>query len=613
MKILSHIAPLAALAAISIIFCACDKSGETPEKKKDNPSQPTTSVLEANPTSLDFDYKGDTKTISIKSSVKPNINCQESWITVTEGSYSNQTEQLTVKVGENTGSAERKGTISVNGDKKTVKIEITQGILEYDFEVDASSCKLPYSGGQFDVNVTSTGTPSAKSDADWCSATVGKISEEHKTVVSIFAAVNMTPNERSTKVTISYGKDSKEVSVTQNGMGEISVAPAEALTPEMVFEAFGMGWNMGNHFDAFSNGVASETVWGNSKATQSTMDGVKAAGFKSVRIPVTWLGHIGEAPAYKIEDAWMERVAEVVEYAHKAGLNVIINTHHDEGSYTDGKLTSGWLDIKAAAGNTTTNQKIQNQIFAMWTQIAERFKDCGEWLTFEPFNEIQDGGWGWSTEFQNNPKKQYDILNQWCQTFVTAVRATGGNNATRWLAIPGYAANIGFTITGLDLPKDYTSANRLIVAVHDYDPYDFTLKCDKPEFGHTAATDKKGGSESDVTSPMDKVCEAYFTKDIPVYIGEMGCSFYAGRSFLFQKYYIEYFVKSCKEHGLPAFLWDNGAKGSGSECHSYIDHGTGKYASDNAKTVVELMMKAMYTEDADYTLESIYKTAPESE
>jgi aryl-phospho-beta-D-glucosidase BglC (GH1 family) len=126
-------------------------------------------------------------------------------------------------------------------------------------------------------------------------------------------------------------------------------------------------------------------------------------------------------------------------------------------------------------------------LFRVWTQIADHFKDKGEWLVFESLNEIQDGGWGWSDAFKKDPDTQYRILNEWNQIFVNAVRATGGNNATRWLGVPGYAANPGFTITGLVLPQDCTSANRLMVAVHDYDPYEYTLRDPLVrQWGHTA-------------------------------------------------------------------------------------------------------------------------------
>ena len=178
------------------------------------------------------------------------------------------------------------------------------------------------------------------------------------------------------------------------------------------------------------------------RRTQATFNGVKAAGFTSARIPVSWLKMIGPAPDYKIDETWLNRVYEVVQYAHNAGLNVIVNTHHDENHGVDNDYQ--WLDIKNAANNAALNAQIKEKIHAVWTQIANKFKDCGDWLIMEGFNELNDGGWGWSAEFRANPAKQCNILNEWNQVFVDAVRATGGNNATRWLGVPTYAANPQF-------------------------------------------------------------------------------------------------------------------------------------------------------------------------
>jgi aryl-phospho-beta-D-glucosidase BglC (GH1 family) len=105
------------------------------------------------------------------------------------------------------------------------------------------------------------------------------------------------------------------VDVTQPALGAIAAAAATALTQDAVYDMFKMGWNLGNQMDANSNGVASETVWGNKKATQATFNGVKAAGYSSVRIPVTYLGHIGDGPAYVLDSKWIDRVAEIVGYA----------------------------------------------------------------------------------------------------------------------------------------------------------------------------------------------------------------------------------------------------------------------------------------------------------
>ena len=377
-----------------------------------------------------------------------------------------------------------------------------------------------------------------------------------------------------------------------------------------VADRLGIGWNLGNQLDAYSETApgeytASETAWGNSVATQSVFDAVKTAGFSSVRVPVTWLGHFGPDPDYNIDDAWLDRVAEVVGYAESAGLNVIINIHHDgaEGEH--------WLDIGEAALNPVVNDRIIRQITAMWTQIAEKFRDSGDFLIFEGFNEIHDGGWGWGANRTDNGR-QYAVLDTWNQTFVDAVRATGGNNSTRWLAVPGYCTNPDLTIEHMELPDD-TAENRLMVSVHYYDPNTYTLTAEYSEWGHTADPDRRAGDneEEHVRTVFGALNEAFVGKGIPVYLGEIGCVNRAeARDQAFQQYWFEYVVKAAKTYGMAAFVWDNGARGTGNEQHGFIDHATGEFCSEPARLAVETMTRAMNDDDTSYTLETVYGNAP---
>ena len=445
---------LALLAALTLTL-AC---GEKPE--------PEPIKLSASPAELNFAAEGGTIELAINSGIKPTVSCSDSWISLHEVKYEfNKLLVVKVTATANTGTTIRSSSIRVIGDKQSLMIPVSQDIARVKLTVNPTTVAFDRYGGEMTVTVTSSEQPTVSTSTAWCGVQAGSIGSNRETTVTIAAAANATTSSRSGSVTISCGKESVTVNLTEEAYS-VSTASTTALTPEQVFNAMGPGWNMGNHMDAVSNGVSGETIWGNAKCTQATFDNVKKAGFKAVRICTTWTGHIGEAPAYRLEDKWLERVAEIVGYAEKAGLVAIVNTHHDE---------TYWLDISKAYNNNTQNEKVKDEIFCVWTQIARRFADKGEWLVFESFNEIQDGGWGWSAAFQANPDVQYKVLNDWNQVFVNAVRGAGGNNATRWLGIPGYAASPGFTITGLVLPKDYTNANRLMVAVHDYDPYNYTL------------------------------------------------------------------------------------------------------------------------------------------
>ena len=463
--------------------------------------------------------------------------------------------------------------------------------------VDKNTLDFNTDGGEKTFTVTSSGQFSVVPGEKWLTAKKGARSGD-KTVVTVTATKNYALEARQTKITITSGDQKRYVEVSQKSATE---APSGDITKDYAAR-LGIGWNLGNHFDAYNNGVSGETAWGNPKATQATMNKVKAAGFSTVRIPVTWLGHIGAAPDYKIDEKWLNRVAEVVGYAEAAGLNAIVNMHHD------GADSKNWLDIKTAAKDPAVHQQILDQVSAMWRQIADKFKDKGDFLIFEAFNEIHDGGWGWG-ENRNDGGKQYQCLNEWNQAFVDAVRASGGENANRILGIPAYCTNVDIAVQTFKMPEDVVEG-RLIMAVHCYDPYDYTLPATKSEWGHTADESKKvsGDNEADLKRVFEKIYNNFIKKGIPVYMGEFGCVNRATeREQAFQQYYLKYYAKRAKTYFVPSIIWDNGAKGAGNEKHAFIDHGTGEYCSPEAKAAIEALVDSYKN---TLSLEDIYNSAP---
>ena len=387
----------------------------------------------------------------------------------------------------------------------------------------------------------------------------------------------------------------------------------------------GLGWNLGNNLDAYEEDpddkdylMPSETIWGNPKVTQQALTRVKEAGFQTIRIPVTWLAKIGPAPDYRIDAEWMARVTEVVGYARSAGFQqVIVDTHHDEDHDNN-----HWQNLKQASKDPALNAQIKEEIKAVWTQIVQNFRDCGDWLMFEGFNELNDGGWGHSAEFKENPAHQCNILNEWLQVFVDAVRATGGGNAFRWLGCAPYCANPAF-IKYLVLPQD--PAGKLMVSVHFYDPSDYTLGKEGPggvdylpysDWGHTGEAGRKhaGYDEAYVQEIFGMLYQDYIAKNIPVYIGEIGCSRRDKqndpRGWAFSLYYMEYVAKAARTYCLPAILWDCGGRGvPGPEHHYYFRHDTGEYYPD-AKEAIDVLLRGWYNEDPGYMLQSVYDSAP---
>ena len=386
--------------------------------------------------------------------------------------------------------------------------------------------------------------------------------------------------------------------------GERNTNQIDGTSAVTVAESIGLGWNLGNQMDAFSDEAANETCWGNSMATQAAFYKLKAAGFSSVRIPVTWLGHFGEAPDYKIEERWMDRVNELVGYAEKAGLKAIINIHHD------GSESKHWLNIVKAVNDSSANEAIKQQLTALWKQISNRFKYAGDFLIFETMNEIHDGGWGWGENRKDNGK-QYAILNEWVQVCVDAIRSTGGANATRYIGVPGYCANPDLTMSNLVLPKD-PAKNKLLVSVHFYDPYDYAIADVNTQWGHTALNEKKAnwGDESNVTNIFTNLKKTYVDKGIPVYIGEFGSVHRRDEiSEKFRMYYIEYVTKAARANHISIFFWDNGATTTGKESFGIINHSTGDFIN-NGKDVIDVLTKSYHSNDSNYTLETIYESAP---
>lgn len=370
---------------------------------------------------------------------------------------------------------------------------------------------------------------------------------------------------------------------------------AEASVDDAVMHGVqGLGWDLGNQFDAHVDGVSGETAWGQPKATQATFDKVKAAGFTAVRIPVTWMGHVGKAPGYVIEKAWMDRVAEVVGYAVNAGFQkIIVNIHHD------GADSQYWLNIVKAVALPSENDKVKAQLTAMWKQIATRLQGLGGALIYETMNEIHDGKWGWGGN-RSDGGKSYGILNEWQQVCVDAIRSV---DTDHWIGVVGYCQNPDLTMANLVMPQD--PQKKLMVSVHYYDPNAFTLDAKQDKWGHTGGTD--AGKEEACTTMFKRLNQKYVSQGIPCYIGESGCVHRGGAAEPFRRYWMKYVMRAALEYGLQPYIWDNGATGSGSEQHSLFNHGTGEYQNADARQCIEETVAAFKKE---VTLQSIYDGAP---
>jgi endoglucanase len=368
----------------------------------------------------------------------------------------------------------------------------------------------------------------------------------------------------------------------------IPVQPTSGKTATEYFhdEAIFAGWNLGNTLDAHINGESRETAWGNPRVNQDLMNGVKNAGFDIVRIPITWMGHIGAAPDHHIEELYLRRIAEVVNMANQAGLKAIINLHHD------GADTNNWLSIVTARRNKESYQQVTLQFVRVWKQIALYFKNYGDWLMFESFNEIHDGSWGNTAGALI--VDQLNIINEWNQLFTNAVRQSGGNNANRYLVIPGYCTNMRHTLGPyFKLPED-SSPGRQILTFHYYDPYQFGIQGTQANWGTEA--DKK--KTDDDFKPFK---ERFVDQNVPVIIGECGAVLQlypnnpdreetARQS---RREYMQHIYGTAKKYGIVPIYWDNGGITGTGEKFGLFARRTGAFNSPESELLVKAMINAV--------------------
>jgi endoglucanase len=216
------------------------------------------------------------------------------------------------------------------------------------------------------------------------------------------------------------------------------------ITAKQLVYDMKIGWNLGNTMDASPG----ETGWGNPVTTQAMIDALRDMGFKTVRIPVTWNSHLGPAPDYTIDKAWLDRVEEIANYVLKDGMYAIVNTHHD-----------GWVRLNAAGQAQGTNEAAK-----VWTQIATRFKDYSDYLILETFNEPK----GSVNQYSGGTPETRAILNTYQLASVNAIRAAGGNNAKRFIMCCTHAATPSdAAINDLVIPNNDP---RIIVSIHTYYP-----------------------------------------------------------------------------------------------------------------------------------------------
>lgn len=441
------------------------------------------------------------------------------------------------------------------------------------FRVSQNELTFPASQSENSIYVESQAIPTAVCDASWLHPENAVRNGESTCiwVIKISADENNSLETRTATITVEAAGEKAIVNVQQAGanpdepvdtddpdvadytLPEIHYPTDDNIgeTAQQAVKNIFAGWNIGNSLEVPDG----ETAWGNPATTQKLIDGVKAVGFNAIRIPCAWNSHlVADAEPFTINPTWMARVREVVDYAYKNGMYVIINTHWD----------GGWLELHANSDDCANVVKKEK---AIWTQIANEFADYGQRLIFAGNNEVrnkvgENENWGMPSDGERAALETYN------QAFVDAVRATGGNNALRNLVVQSWCCNPWRALDALTMPAD-PAQSHLMAEVHFYDPMDFTHTDKKlRSWGYrkgyyTADND----NQEDYIDNLFGLLKANFVdKGYPIILGEYGTVCHSITDKTVKKsdyYYLEYVTKAAKENGMAPFYWDNGQPQTG--------------------------------------------------
>ncbi|WP_221774721.1 glycoside hydrolase family 5 protein [Pelagicoccus albus] len=336
-----------------------------------------------------------------------------------------------------------------------------------------------------------------------------------------------------------------------------------------------LGWNVGNTLEA----IGGETNWGNPMVSEELIKLVKSRGFDAIRLPVSWNQYADQETA-KIDDAWMDRVKEVVEICIENDMRTIVNIHWD----------GGWLENNINPESKVANNQKQR---AFWEQIATHLRDFDQRLIFASANEPHV-----------ETAEQMEVLMSYHQTFVDTVRSTGGKNAYRVLVVQGPVTDIAKTYELMrSWPKD-TVEDRLMAEVHYYTPYNFAGLIEEADWGkpfyywgkefHSetdAKHNSKFGEEEEALRLLGLMKEQFADRGIPVILGEFGAIHrlhLEGEDLELHlasvAHYLDFVTENALENGLLPFYWDCGNTG---------DNGFGLFDRDSNSVAHESLLKAL--------------------
>ena len=328
----------------------------------------------------------------------------------------------------------------------------------------------------------------------------------------------------------------------------------ESITSKDILAEMGFGWNLGNTLDASSGkseGIESETSWGNPKTTKEMIEELANKGFKTIRLPTSWKNHIIDKK-YTIDPDWMKRVKEIVDWCIEAGLYVILNDHHDNADLIDDPISygSGYFPLKKDL------EESERFLYNIWKQIALAFNSgYDHHLIFEALNEPRLKGHKNEWNFKNDDpdcEEACSVLNQYLDLVVKTIRETAGNNYKRFIMVTPLAAKDNAALkSDFVFPKDrYNEINKLILSIHMYEPYDFTMSKDLTLNKFT--DDYKSMIDDD----FERLYNKYGKEGYDIIIGEFGAR---DKNNLEDRIeWGKYYIGVARKYGMSCVIWDNG-------------------------------------------------------
>ena len=333
----------------------------------------------------------------------------------------------------------------------------------------------------------------------------------------------------------------------------------DSITSDKLVDVMGLGWNLGNSLDAFdteikgNSGLESELFWGNPKTTEKMFEAIAKKGFKTVRIPVTWHTHLIDTK-YTIDPEWMRRVKQVVDWAIKYGLYVILNTKHDNAQHLINAMSYG----EGYYPSPRDQVESQKFIYNVWRQIAIAFNNgYDHHLIFEGLSEPRLTGYKYDKFYDkddSNCRMAVDTLNVYMKLIVKVIRETGGNNAKRFIMITplfaGYQSALESNVIFPDDSKYNPKNNKLILSIHMFAPTDFALNGDVQYDKFTQSY------REELYENFANLYKKYVANGYNIIIGEMGSV--NKNNTLERNEYARYYIKNARKFHMSCVLWDNG-------------------------------------------------------